>query len=357
MSYKVAVWGTGNVGRPAIRAVHGHAQLELCHVIVSNPAKVGKDAGTLAGVAEIGVQASDDWQAVLSQGVDAVVYAATSDIRPEEAMQDVLACLRAGANVVSPGFYSYLYPKDAPAEVLAPVEAACKEGNSSLMVSGIDPGWAMDILPILASGVIAEIEEIRCQEIFNYALYDAPHVVREVIGFGQPMDELPMMLHDFSLEMVWAPMVKILGDALDAPVDKVTTHVERLPLEETIQVEGMGQFDKGTMGAFRFEVIGHSNGKPYFVVEHITRIHDDCAPDWPLPPEGSGCHQVKITGSPNFTISVHGEDPVEPGPAGGGNGSAANRLVNALPEVCKAKQGVLSILDIPPVNGGAQLRR
>ena len=45
---RVVVWGTGNVGRPAIRAVAAHRDLELAGVIVANPDKVGVDAGALA---------------------------------------------------------------------------------------------------------------------------------------------------------------------------------------------------------------------------------------------------------------------------------------------------------------------
>lgn len=45
MTYRVVVWGTGNAGRPAIRAVAAHRDLELAGVVVSNPAKVGRDAG------------------------------------------------------------------------------------------------------------------------------------------------------------------------------------------------------------------------------------------------------------------------------------------------------------------------
>ena len=48
--HRVVVWGTGNAGRPAIRAVAAHADLELVGVVVSNPAKVGRDAGELAFV-------------------------------------------------------------------------------------------------------------------------------------------------------------------------------------------------------------------------------------------------------------------------------------------------------------------
>ena len=66
MTYRVVVWGTGNAGRPAIRAVAAHADLELAGVVVSNPAKVGRDAGELAYLAPLGVAATDDTSVALA---------------------------------------------------------------------------------------------------------------------------------------------------------------------------------------------------------------------------------------------------------------------------------------------------
>ncbi len=360
MSLKVAVWGTGNVGRPAIRAVLSHAELELAAVVVANPDKVGVDGGVLAGTAEAGVLATDDWRGMLDaepeSRPDAVVYTATADIRPEEAMADLLACLEAGVNVVSTAFYAFLHPASAPPEALAPVQAACEKSGASLFISGIDPGWVMDVLPVVASGAVSGIREVRTREIFNYALYDQPQVVREVIGFGTSMDETPLMLHDFAIEMVWASMVRLVGDALGKPVESIEISVERLPLEQTIEVEGMGTFEAGTQGAFRFEVKGMHAGKALYVLEHVTRIDDECAPHWPYPAEGRGCHQVVISGDPDLHISVHGQDHFEPGAAGGGNASAANWIVNALPAVCAATPGVVTAFDLPRITGAAQLK-
>ena len=355
MPIKVAVWGTGNVGRPALRAILSHRDLELCAVIVSDPGKVGRDAGELAGVGATGVTATDDWQAVLALKPDALVYAATADTRPGDAGAELTACLAAGINVVSTAFYSFLHPGSAPQEVLTPIEAACRDSGASLLVSGIDPGWVMDTLPILLSGAVSGIREIRCREIFNYALYDQPAVVRDVIGFGGSMDELPLMLHDFAIEMVWAPMVRLLGDALGKPVERIEIALERKPLERSIEVPGMGEFVAGGQGAFRFEVRGYHGGDALYVVEHVTRIDDACAPEWPYPPEGQGCHQVVISGNPDLTVSVHAEDHFEPGAAGGGNATAANWIVNAIPGVVAARPGVVTTLDLPPVSGALQL--
>ena len=66
---RTAVWGTGNVGRAAIRSVAAHPALALSHVLVANPDKVGRDAGDLAGLGrQLGVAATNDVDAVLAAG-------------------------------------------------------------------------------------------------------------------------------------------------------------------------------------------------------------------------------------------------------------------------------------------------
>ncbi|GAA2902991.1 hypothetical protein GCM10020220_110370 [Nonomuraea rubra] len=53
------VWGTGNIGRAAIRAVEAHPGLKLTAVLVHDPAKLGRDAGELAGLGHrLGVTAT-----------------------------------------------------------------------------------------------------------------------------------------------------------------------------------------------------------------------------------------------------------------------------------------------------------
>ncbi|MDZ7782501.1 MAG: hypothetical protein U5K56_05990 [Halioglobus sp.] len=201
MPLKVAVWGTGNAG-PAIRAVLSHAG----HASLPGHRVGSRQGGSRrrgpAGVDTTGIVATSDWRGVIDAAPDAIVYTATADTRPEEATADLLACLEAGINVVSTAFYSLLRPGSAPAEVLGPVQSACDKSGASVFVSGIDPGWVVDWLPVVASGASSGIREIRTREIFNYALYDQPRVVREVIGFGTSMEETPLMLHDFAIDMV-----------------------------------------------------------------------------------------------------------------------------------------------------------
>src|SRR5690606_8061680 len=119
------VWGTGNVGRAAIRAVEAHPALELSAVIVHDPAKVGRDAGDLAGLGrDLGVTASDDIDAALATNPGAVVYAGSGEIRTDEALADIISAIEIGAVVVTPSLYALYDQRNAPAEVRDPALAA-----------------------------------------------------------------------------------------------------------------------------------------------------------------------------------------------------------------------------------------
>lgn len=353
MAIDTAVWGTGNVGRAAIRAVVANPHLRLTAVVVHNPDKVGRDAADLAGMGgHLGVAATDDVDAVLASGPGAVVYAASGDIRPDAALADVARALRAGAVVVTPALYALYDPRSAPPEVREPVEAAAREGGSALFVSGIDPGWGNDILPLFVAGLGSRITQIRCQEIFDYSSYDQPDAVRYLVGMGQPMDYEPPMVAPTVPTMVWGGQIRLMARALGVELDEIRETLERRPLEHTI-TNVMGDFEAGTQGALRFEVQGIVAGESVIVIEHVTRISPSCATDWPLPPDGGdGAHRVIIEGQPRLEVTIEATD--ESGSrAAGGNATAAGRLVNAIPFLREASPGLYDALDVPllPASG------
>ncbi|MGW8724505.1 NAD(P)H-dependent amine dehydrogenase family protein [Streptomyces sp. NPDC055808] len=342
------VWGTGNVGRAAIRAVEAHPALELSAVLVHDPAKVGRDAAQLAGVeGESGVTATDDIAAVLAAGPRAVVYAASGDIRPDEALADVTRAVRTGAVVVTPALYPLYDHRSAPPEFREPVLAAVAEGGGSLFVSGVDPGWGNDVLPLLISGLGSTVDAIRCQEIFDYSTYDQEESVRHLIGMGHPMDYEPLMLAPSIPTMVWGGQLRLMARALGVELDDIRETLQRRALDATVSTRTMGTFEAGTQGAVRFEVRGIVEGEPRIVIEHITRIHPSCAPDWPAPPDGGdGAHRVVIEGRPRIEVSVEATDEGENRSAGG-NATAVGRLVNAIDWLAAAEPGLYDALDVP----------
>jgi hypothetical protein len=332
------------MGRAAIRAVVAHPGLRLAALLSSS--RAGEDAGLVAGLGPLGVLASSDVDAVLATGLDAVVYTASGDLRPDEAAADVLRCLRAGAVVVTPSLYAMYDVHSAPASLAAPLRAAAVEGGSALFVSGIDPGWGNDVLPVLLSGLASSMTQIRCQELFDYSTYDAPEAVRGSVGMGGSMDEVPLMVAPGVPSMIWGGQLRLMARGLGLELDEIRETVERRALESDV-TNAMGLFAAGTQGGLRFEVQGVVDDRVVLVIEHVTRIDPSVAPDWPAPADGgAGAHTVVIEGDPRIVVSV--EATAEGGNrAAGGNATAAARLVNAIPWLKSVQPGVYDALDVP----------
>ena len=357
MAHRVVVWGTGNVGKAALKTVIADPGLELAAVLVSQAAKIGRDAGELCGLPPTGVHATDDVAAVLAAKPHAVAYCASGDFRPDAALDDVERCLRAGCSVVTTALYPFYDPTDAPEDLRRRMEDACRAGGASLFVSGIDPGWINDVMPLLLSGLCQEIDEIRAFEIFNYELYAQPDAVRHLVGFGLPLDAVPPMVAPGVPTMVWGGQIRLVARGLGLALDEIRAVVERRPLARDV-TNRLGLFEAGTQGALRFEVQGMIGGKPRIVVEHVTRITDDPdldpARDWPRV-DGGSAHGVRITGRPSIRLTIEAVD--EDGDrAGGGNATAACRIVRAIPFVCGAEPGLLDALAVPLGAGRGLLR-
>ena len=350
MTLNVVQWSTGNVGRHAIAGIDARPELELTGVWVSSPEKDGQDAGKLAGLdRDLGVFATTDAEALIASKPDCIVYTAMADNRLPEAIGDLIRFLRAGINVVSssPVFLQYPYGV-VPKEFVDPIEQAAQEGGASLFVNGVDPGFANDWLPLVLTSVSERIEEVRCFELLDYATYDNPTVLFEVMGFGKPMDETPMLLQPGILSMAWGSVVRQLAAGLDVELDDVTETVTKLPAPETFEIAS-GTIEKGTMAALRFEVLGIRNGRPVCVLEHVTRLRGDLGPDWPQP-AGQGCYRVSVTGEPNYTLDLQllGTDGDH---NTAGLKATAMRLVNAVEAVVAAAPGLRTSLDLPLVTG------
>ena len=350
MTYRVVLWGTGNVGRHALAGIDARPDLELVGVWVSNPDKAGRDAGDLAGLGRsLGVTATDDAEAVLALGADCVVHTAMADNRLPEALADLEKILRAGANVVSSGPVFLQYPEGVvPAEMTQPLRDAALGAGVSLWVNGIDPGFANDWLPLVVTGISERIDEVRCLEILNYATYDQPMVMFDIMGFGRPLGDVPMLLLPGVLTMAWGSVVRQIAAGLDVELDSVEEHYERLPAPREIEIVS-GTIEKGTAAGLRFEVRGMRAGRAVVVLEHVTRVADDIGPDWPQP-TGQGGYRVIVRGEPNYTVDLQlvGTDGDH---NTGGLKATAMRLVNAVPAVVEAAPGLLTALDLPLITG------
>ncbi|KAA1246990.1 diacylglycerol kinase [Mycobacterium simiae] len=351
MPIPVVQLGTGNVGIHALRALITNPEFELTGVWVSSAAKAGKDAAELAGLAETtGVKASTDLEAVLATGPQCAVYNAMADNRLPEALEDYRRILATGVNVVGSGPVFLQYPWQVlPDELIKPLEDAAREGNSSLYVSGIDPGFANDLLPLALAGTCQSIEQIRCMEIVDYATYDNRVVMFDVMGFGKPIDEIPMLLQPGVLSLAWGSVARQLAAGLGLSLDVVEEMYVREAAPEAFDIAS-GHISKGSAAALRFEVLGLVDGAPVVVLEHVTRLRDDLCPDWPRPAQPGGSYRIEITGEPSYALdlclSSRQGDHNHAGLV-----ATAMRVVNAIPAVVAAEPGIRTTLELPLVTG------
>jgi 2,4-diaminopentanoate dehydrogenase len=350
-TYRVVAWSTGNVGRNVIAGIDARPDLELVGLWVSNPDKVGKDAGELAGLdRNLGVAATDDVEALFALRPDIVVHSAMADNRLFEALEDLQRILRAGINVVSSGPVFLQYPYGVVDDTMfTPTVEAATEGGVSIFVNGVDPGFANDALPLVLSGVSEQIDEVRVAEVLNYATYDQGMVLFDIMGFGRPIDDVPMILQPGVITMAWGSVVRQLAAGLDVELDgDLVEWYERVPAPDTFEVDA-GSIEQGTAAALHFELRGMKDGRAVIVLEHVTRLRDDLAPDWPQP-AGQGCYRVILTGEPTYTVDMQlmGRDGDH---NTGGLKATAMRLVNAIPAVVEGPPGLLTALDLPPVYG------
>jgi 4-hydroxy-tetrahydrodipicolinate reductase len=196
--------------------------------------------------------------------------------------------------------------------------------------------------------VSERIDEVRCMELLDYSTYDSATVMFDVMGFGKPMDETPMLLLPGVLTMAWGSVVRQIAAGLGIELDEIKETVVKLPAPDTFEIAS-GTIEQGTMAALRFEVQGWYRGRPTVVLEHVTRLRPDLGPDWPQP-AGQGCYRVQISGEPNYTVDMQllGTDGDH---NTAGLKATAMRLVNAVEAVVAAPPGLLTALDLPLITG------
>jgi hypothetical protein len=274
-----------------------------------------------------------------------------TDDRIFEAIDDLVSFLEAGVNVVSSGPVVLQYPHAVlPTDMVDRIHQAGVAGGASLHVNGIDPGFANDVLPLVVTSLSQRIDEVRCLEIADYSTYYQPVVMRDIFGFGGPLDDVPMLFQPGILSMAWGSVVRQIAAGLDVTLDEpLVENVERVAWDRDLDTASV-HIPAGTTAAVRFEVVGTVDGVPRVVLEHVTRTHPDQMPEWPRPASGDGCYRVQVTGEPVMTVDLthrgeHGDHNVS------GMITTAMRLVNSVAAVVAAPPGLVTALDLPLVTG------
>jgi 2,4-diaminopentanoate dehydrogenase len=343
MTLRVAVWGSGGVGSEAIRAIAGRGDMELVGVWVHSAHRNGVDAGTLAGIAPLGLLASTDPDQVLAQAPDCICYTASGPQGDAIAVPDYVRFLERGIDVVTVSSPSLVYPPAYAAGYRARLTEAAERGRVSIYASGIEPGFAGDQFVLTMLTMAKHVRSVRIQELFCYHEYPVEFMMREVFGFGQTLDQGPIMANTGAQATTWSAPIRMIADAMGVELDSIRETYERSITPRELSV-ACGVIAAGTVGAVRFETIGVVDGRDAIVIEHVNRMAMDLAPEWPSA-DRDGTYRIIIEGSPSMqcdlTVGGVGSSSRD------GMVATAMRIVNAIPAVHAAPPGLLSSRDLP----------
>ena len=330
MTYRIAQWTLGNVGKVAVEVVREDPNLELVACYTRPGEKTGKDVGELCGIGPIGLLTVSSVEEVIAAKPDLVLYMPL--------LWDVDAMVRlleSGVNVISTANFitGYSY---GPGEKERLHQAAVR-GGVSLYGTGINPGFA-DMLAAMATQLCRKVEKVSLLESVDASAYDSPDTWRS-LGFGGPKDAPGLMEQVRQRAGVFADAVEMIADALKVKLDDIIFEGELGVATEDLDL-GYMTIAKGMACGMKLHYIGVKDGKRVIDVATMTRLGQAMEPDW-RPHHG---YLIDVEGTPSVRCTFHTKES----DAGASSGlHTAMPAINAIPAVMEAKPGLVLAGDLP----------
>ncbi|WP_205875338.1 NAD(P)H-dependent amine dehydrogenase family protein [Mycobacterium camsae] len=346
--FRVIQWATGGVGKAAIECVLNHPELELVGCWVHSAGKNGVDVGDILGRSALGVTATTSLDEVLAIDADCVMY---SPLVPSD--DEVIAILRSGKNVVTP--VGWVYPDLDNPRVRLIADAAIAAGVT-LHGSGIHPGGITERFPLMVSSLSSAVTHVRAEEFSDIRTYNAPNVVRHIMGFGGTPEEAMQGPMAGLLDAGFKQSVRMIADHMGFRIDpNIRTMQEIAVATGDIDYEPVA-ITPGTVAARRFRWQAVRDGEPVITAAvNWLMGEDNLEPAWEFGEQGER-FEVEVTGDPGVSLTFKGLQPqtiAEGLRRNPGVVATANHCVNAIPYVCPAEPGIRTYLDLPLIAGRA----
>jgi len=340
-AYRVIQWGAGAVGKYCIRTSAKRPDLQIVGARVFSDAKDGKDVGEIAGIGPVGANAHFDKQTIYDMDADIVLY---TPLVVE--LDDICAILESGKNLITPSGFIYLLDGD----VKDRINASCAKGRSSMYAAGIHPGFAGDRAPLIFSALSGEIHKITVWEIVDMAnMTESPDMIFGYLGFDMDAEtaaanEPPLLK---TMSTIFQQSQQMLAAGLGIEIQEYRTRHEYALTTEDAQTTP-GLIKKGHVAGQHFNYEAIIDGKTVIEFKTYWRMSTTLDKDWQTPvPMDQEYYLVDIDGQPGVRILFqpkgHGT------PAELGLEWTAALVMNGIPQICQAKPGFRTTLDLPIV--------
>jgi 4-hydroxy-tetrahydrodipicolinate reductase len=195
---------------------------------------------------------------------------------------------------------------------------------------------------------------VRASELLDYTNYEGDYEFE--MGIGKPPEHKPMLEHPDILVFAWGATVPMIAHAAGIELDEITTTWDKwvTPVEvKTVK----GIIPPGNVAAVRFTINGVYGGETRIQLEHVNRVGEGSAPDWPTGNEND-VYRVEIEGSPSIfqETAFRFTDGSGRDAAAAGCLATGMRALNAVPAVNALPPGWVTPLELPLIAGQGTIR-
>lgn len=336
MTIKVIQWATGAIGKTCLRQIIDHPDLELAGLFVYSDKKVGLDAGDIARRGKTGIVATNSVDEIVATPADVVLHL---PLNPAETFDEhdaiIKRLLRSGKSVITT--VAHTYPLAEGSDYARGFEEACREGNSVLFGTGINPGFIGERLSILLTSICTNVDAVQVTEIYDCSEVLSPGFIFDLMGAGKPVEEIasgPRVQTVF--RHIFGEVVGFAGQAMEIEFDEVRPDHEFGVADKEVHLP-VGTIQPGGVVNFRWRFHGMKDGKPFFTIQMLWLL-DRSMPGW----DYRDGWEVEIKGAPGVKARVDLVEPEGlPDRSKAMQYCVAGPVIRAIPEVLKAEPGIL----------------
>ncbi|MDE3088668.1 MAG: dihydrodipicolinate reductase [Chloroflexota bacterium] len=323
---RVIQFGLGPIGAGVARVIASRRDFQLVGAIDIDPAKAGRDAGELIGLDyPLGVEISDDAARVLKKKADVVMHCTRSSlvqVEPELAM-----IIRAQHNIVST--CEELSMPWSRGAVARRIDALAKKYKVTVLGTGINPGFMMDTLPIVLTGVCQEVSRVRVNRVVDASKRRKP--LQAKIGTGMTVEEFKARAGKSIRHVGLTESIALIGRALRWKLDDIEETIEPVVAQKPVKTEFFSVAPGFVTGVEQYGY-GIQHG------QRLIELHLRMSVDASEPVD-----EVWLEGRPSIHSVITGVH---------GDLSTAAVAANCARRVVAAAPGLITMADLPIVSAG-----
>ena len=332
MAIRVLHVGLGPIGVGVVRQCASRKGYKIVGAVDLDPAKVGKDLGD---VAELGRALKVKVQAKLGAAIkagkpDVVVLCTSSSLA---AVADQIGDILAYKLPIVSTTEELAYPWHSSKRLAKTIDTIAKKAKVAVLGTGVNPGFAMDALPITLTGVCERVDSIRVERIQDASIRRLPF--QQKIGAGLTPEQFGAKVKDGSVRHVGlTESVAMIADAMGWKLDRITDDIGPKIAERPTKSQFL-TVQKGQVAGIIQTGTGFKDGEPRITLHMEAYLG---APE--------SYDSVSVKGVPDLHMKI----------AGGIHGDIATASItaNSIPKILAAPPGLQTMrsMVIPSWYGG-----